>query len=152
MGEAKRRRSLGRRELLEEATRRICEEGQGVYQLSLVSALGAAPLFAQAISGDSQAAYHLLIVARLLEQIRTAPPRSKLMCLLCDNEFSAAALPLAFVIMHARRDDPGMVMGNGICCRCCDASDLQARILDKYREGLISDLRVLPPIGEAGTA
>jgi hypothetical protein len=149
MGRKKTLRRPGRREFIRK-TKRIQAEGQGVFRLDLVRQCDIPGLFLAAASGDIQAMRTADLIAQYLKMIATACPTA--LCLLCDNELSPAALPRAIVIMTALRDDPTMAITNGLCVECADKSEIEAAVLAKYRESLIPDLRVLPPIGEAGRA
>ena len=46
----------------------------------------------------------------------TAQP--PMMCLTCDSEFTREAMPEAWVLMHAHRNEPEKALGNGICAAC----------------------------------
>jgi hypothetical protein len=125
-------------------------EGQGVFQLEMVRHHDVPGLFLAAAAGDVRAIQICDLVGQFLRRI--AAPGAPILCLLCDNELSPVALPSAILIMSARRDDPSMAIVNGLCAECAGKPDLEAAVLAKYRDSLIPDLRVLPPIGEAGRA
>jgi len=66
------------------------------------------------------------------------------LCLLCDNQFSATRRPTLMVLVTAMRDDPCQGIANGLCANCADLPNLPNRVTDKYRQTMISDLRVIP--------
>jgi hypothetical protein len=52
-------------------------------------------------------------VADTIKQLAVVSP--PMLCLLCDGEFGAGALPVAFVMLTAHRDDPSACVMNGLC-------------------------------------
>jgi len=48
------------------------------------------------------------------------------------------------VLVTAMRDDPCQGIANGLCANCADLPNLPNRVTDKYRQTMISDLRVIP--------
>jgi hypothetical protein len=131
-------------------TMQLQAEGQGVFRIDLVKQLDVPGLFLAARDGDLRAMRTVDLITQFLKMIKAARPAA--LCLLCDNEVSLAALPWVIAIMTAQRDDPSTAILNGICVECADKPDLDAAVLAKYRASLIPDLRVLPPISEAGHA
>ena len=78
-----------------------------------------------------------------------------MLCLTCDNTLTATAMPVAYVLLHAMRDDPRCAVCNGICADCYDRHPgklLQVAVTDAYRRQMISDLRVLPTLSPPGRA
>lgn len=107
-------------------------------------------LFLASAAGNVSATRTANLIAQVLKMIAVARPPT--LCLLCDNELSEAAPPRAIVIMTAQRDQPSVALVNGMCTGCAGKSELEAAVLAKYREGLIPDLRRLPPISNPGRA
>jgi len=135
MGQAKRRR-------LAKETAAIETEAAGVYAVMIVTPQIALEMGAAALEGNLEAETYMLAIAHCLREIPKRRPR--LLCLTCDKEFSAQALPAAFALFHAYRDDAKTALGNGLCDACATKPDLEGRVLAAYKEKLLGDLRVLP--------
>jgi hypothetical protein len=91
------------------------------------------------------------VIADFLKRIETVQPTA--LCLLCDYQFTASALPMAVVIITAGIDGPKPAMANGLCSNCALKPNLRDAVLAKYEEGgIVSSPRMLPPISEAGRA
>jgi hypothetical protein len=154
MGEAKRlrRRSPAKgRDDLEHAVRQMYEAGQGVYAIEIVGCGDVPDLMLADDAGSFEARRTVLVIADFLKRIETVQPTA--LCLLCDYEFTASALPMAVVIITAGIDGPKPAMANGLCSNCALKPNLRDAVLAKYEEGgIVSSPRMLPPISEAGRA
>lgn len=150
MGDAKRRRD--RREL-QKGLQEIHAEGQGVWQMTCYTKENAAVMAILAMDGDPYASALLRVLESMVQYIWAASPPA--LCLTCDNILTRAAMPAAFLVVHARRDDPRSSVCNGICDECFDRYPGDALMLaatNVYREKVISGLRVLPPLSAPGSA
>jgi hypothetical protein len=151
-GEAKRKRSI---QALQDRLEDIHAEGQGVWQISIYGLDAVVEVMAAALAGSKTATGIALALEHLSQGVirsgRTAEP---VMCLLCDSAFKQERMPAAWILVHARRDDPTHAAGHGVCSNCLhrypDMNALGIAITDYYRANAISDLRLLPPISEPG--
>jgi hypothetical protein len=134
--------------------KRLQAEGQGVFKIEFVHHCDVPGLFlasaSASASGDGGATRTAGLIGQFLRKIVAARPTT--LCLLCDNEFSRAALPWTIAIMTAQRDDPTAAILNGICIGCAGKNELEAAVLAKYRDSLIPDLRLLPTFSSPGRA
>ena len=141
-------------EALTDGLEQIRQEGQGVWQMSIYGPEAAPDLVHAALCGDGYASDVVRALAHMVRNIITAPASLPMLCLTCDNILTAVAMPVAWVLVHARRDDPQQAVGNAICAECYahhpSAEALGPVVTDVYRRKMIADLRVLPPISEAG--
>jgi hypothetical protein len=138
LGQAKRRRFFA------QATAAIEAEAGGVYALMIVTIETAMEMTVAAIQGDRQAERYVRAIARCLGEIPKQRPR--VLCLTCDNQFSAQTMPGGFVFFHANRDDAKVVAANGLCLACAAHPDVQQRVLAVYRAKLFgNEMRILPP-------
>jgi hypothetical protein len=141
--------------LLAETLTDIHRIGQGVWELRMYNptAFLEAALNPALLNDDG---FHdCRIVANAIQQIMHHPG---MLCLLCQQTFSAHHLPSRFVILRpsidAIRATPKgacTVVGNGICSDCVAQPELPARVVDYYRRNVISDLREVR-LAEAGAA
>jgi hypothetical protein len=121
-----------RRASLQRGAEQIRAEGGGVYRVDIIP-FATALFHPQACQG----------IPKLVNGvIRGKPP----LCLLCDTEFALDAAPAAIVTLTAYCNAPTRGLVSGVCYACAESWEtLQQRIVEAYRTGLISDLRVLPP-------
>jgi len=134
MGAAKRKRELAG------AVKQLQHEGQGCWRLDIVSPLHIPELAAKYLAGGDHAGRLLIF----LEGALRGAELPGTLCLLCDNQFSATRRPTLMVLVTAMRDDPCQGIANGLCANCADLPNLPNRVTDKYRQTMISDLRVIP--------
>ena len=150
MGEAKRRRD---RRAFVKGVRTVEAEGQGVWQMSIYAPDDVAGLLVDTLAGDERAAKTMAMLHGMMgETISANPPR---ICLTCDNEFTAEAMPHAWVLVHAIGGAAKKSLGNGICAGCHARYPGEALVpvaTEVYRQNMIPDLRILPPMSEAGRA
>ena len=151
------RRAQGKaaqRKALVDGLEQIRQEGQGVWQMAIYGPEAVPGLVNNALCGDGYARNVVRTLAHMAREIITAPAALPMLCLCCDNALTAEAMPAAWVLLHARRDDPEQAVGNGICAECYarhpSAEALGPIVTDVYRRQIISDLRVLPPVSESG--
>jgi hypothetical protein len=147
MGEAKRRREINR------GLKGMHAEGQGIWNLMIYNPADVAGVMRAAAVGDAYARGVVRSLEHMIQGVLTAQP--PMMCLTCDSEFTREAMPEAWVLMHAHRNEPEKALGNGICAACharYPGAALLPVVTDVYRKELINDLRVLPPMSEAGRA
>jgi hypothetical protein len=130
--------------------RQLQSEGQGVFRIEAFHSSDVPALFLASEAGDIGAIRTAGLIGQFLRMITTARPPA--LCLLCDNELSPAALPPTILIMTAQRDDPSTAIVNGLCVTCAGKPELEAAVLDTYRDTLIPDLRRLPPFEAPGRA
>jgi hypothetical protein len=78
----------------------------------------------------------------------TEHPHSHEMCLTCDNMvFTRKEKPAGFVVLHARCDEPGIIIVHGLCQACCwryRGEVMLARVLNIYKRRLIDGMRYMP--------
>jgi hypothetical protein len=142
---------------LQAGMERIQAEGQGVWQLSIYGPEAVLALLHNSFVGDADATRTMTAIARLIAGIHEVASTPKpMLCLLCDTKFGRRSMPLAWVLLHARRDDPSQAVGNGICAACYkkypSAEALSPPVIALYKAKMITDLRLLPPIGPPGHA
>jgi hypothetical protein len=150
MGEAKRRKE---RRAINKTLAGMHAEGQGVWDLMIYDPPDVATVMEAARAGDSYARRTVLMLDSVMRRVRAANPPD--LCLTCDHEFTAKAMPRAWVLTHAHRDEPRNAMSSGICAACharYPGAALLPVVTDVYRRNLISDLRVLSPTSEPGHA
>ena len=150
MGEAKRRRE--RREI-NKGLAGMHAEGHGVWDHMIYDPPDAATVREATRSRDSYDRNIVLMLDRMIQDALSASPST--LCLTCDHEFTANAMPRAWVLTHAHRDAPENAMGGGICAACharWPGSEILSVVTEVYRKHLADDLRVLPPMSEAGHA
>lgn len=127
----------------------IQQEGQGVWRVELFDCMGLPDFLLQVLlNGPPRSGFP----KALLEMVRgMATGRDACDCLLCGAALGINRAPRDFAALFAWRDDPTRALGFCICSTCHD-DDKQAlgrRITDYLKANLISDLRVLPTIGDA---
>jgi hypothetical protein len=129
-------------------------EGQGIWQMAIYGPDNLLQLFTDALGADNYASATVFAIEQMITQILTTGPKP--LCLTCENQFSKSLMPIAWVIVHAKRDDPDKAIGNGVCADCWSryrSSQLLLPIaLDLYRRGALPTLRRLPPLSPPGTA
>jgi hypothetical protein len=140
------------RAALQRGVRALCRDagaehtGSGVYSLVLIDRDEMLHVARAADRGDDYARRLADLVAQMLIRIHDAPPEHRPLCLLCDTEFTATAMPAALTIMHAWRDDPQLAMCNGLCRSCRERyptwAELQTPVLDACRR-VFPDLRAV---------
>jgi hypothetical protein len=140
MGEAKRKSK--RRRDLEQGIKEMHAEGQGAWQITVITPEEVLRISLGYIAGDTASMKWFRWIYDLCEQMDKARPPA--LCLLCDHEFTAQTPPRAFVALTALRDDPTSAIGNGLCPKCAAHPNLMQQIADKYRQSMITDLRVIP--------
>jgi hypothetical protein len=136
---------------LEETFQQIHGEGQGVWQFAVFSPENTPELILAALAGQELAIRWLRALSDAMHTVpRQKPP---MLCLLCQHTFRLSRPPAAFAMLTAKIEDPSVAVVNGLCPRCFTADrDMQDRIAEYYRKNALSDLRMLPPIGEPGRA
>lgn len=152
MGQAKRLRQIGMptREEINDGFLAIRDEGQGVWTFEVIHADQLPELVCRGFT-DEAAEKLVYLIAQFLEKLWHAKLPG--LCLLCDYEFVRALPPPAmFVVLRARIDSPTVAMLNGLCRECAGHVDLADRIVRKYRESVISDIRVIPEPSAPGHA
>jgi hypothetical protein len=131
-------------------------EGQGVWQLAILSPDAAPAFLTAALAGDPSAATTLRAAQGFIQQILRHRSASRApLCLLCDNALWRKAPPAAIGVITAYRDDPHTAIGHGICADCTrmrSSEQLQHDVLAKLRTDMITDLRVIQPPSEPGRA
>jgi hypothetical protein len=132
------------------------DEGQGVWQIAVVSPATVVVLFRSAMSGNAAAATMLGAAAQFDQQINARRSRADaLLCLLCDTPLSRNVPPAAISVLTVYRAEPRDAIGLGICPDCTDArsaEQLTHDVLAQLRSDLLTDLRVIPAPCRAGHA
>jgi len=117
-------------------------EAQGVFKYVILTPEIVLDMSVAALAGDRTAMAYRQAIESFLDCICTVRPTRQ--CLLCDGEFSSAALPGAFVALSAHREEaPQHIVMSALCDGCAVGADLNGRIMRKYRESMCPDLRVL---------
>ena len=137
--------------------RRVFESGQGAMTLTLVTSTSAAALVAAVMKGDPAAAAVLQGADRLLRQIHRRSRARALPCWLCDSgSLWRGEPPAAVGLLTPFGVEPLRVaVGMAVCASCtADRSErgLAMAAVGKLRDGMLPDLRVLPPMPQAGHA
>jgi hypothetical protein len=133
---------------LERELKEMHAEGQGIFQIELITPLNVGHLMGKALAGDAAAGRVMVAFAEFLRRVVSTRPAT--LCLLCDTAFAPGAPPITGVLMTAHRDEPNTGVWNGLCLGCSKKSGLEELICTYYRENAISDLRRLPAFSEAG--
>jgi hypothetical protein len=93
----------------------------------------------------------LRMIAKATMDMPKMKPRPR--CLLCEHVFTKRQPPpAAFVLLFASVDDPNYAMTSGLCIDCATQDHLSERVTQKYKESMITDLRVLPQPSAPGRA
>jgi hypothetical protein len=152
MGSVKRRRpSTATTPTFEADLKQICSEGQGAWQLQAFAPENVLEMLLAARGGNDNAARWLLLIENTMCTMLKQTPG--MLCLLCDYEFDDGRMPTIWLILTALRDDPSRAIINGLCPSCSRQPNLETRIVDKYRDSMIPDLRVIPrPHKQSGHA
>jgi hypothetical protein len=116
---------------LDHAAKQMRAEGQGIYQLQIVTPTTTLPIVIQALAGDPFAIGLLKVISRFFTAVEKTQPSP--LCPTCDNELSLATPPDAVVIMTAARDDPSMAIINGLCPECAATTDVTDRVFAKLK-------------------
>jgi hypothetical protein len=146
----RRQRRAAEKRMLEQSFKDIQTEGQGVWDFTIIMPQMMPAFMCDALAGNAHAGHICLGIANTLKQIDVADPR--MLCLLCDNEFSADSRPLVFVLLTAHRDDPATGVMTGLCSDCAQKPRLDELIFRYYRENVVPDARRLSMANEAGQA
>jgi hypothetical protein len=132
------------------------DEGQGIWQVAVVSSATLIALASVAAGGNAAASTMLCAAAEFVQQIHARQSwKGAPQCLLCDVPLWRDVLPAAISVLTAYCAAPRNVVGLGICADCTDArspAQLTQDILAQLRSDLLTDLRVLPAPCEAGHA
>jgi hypothetical protein len=143
-------RRAAEKRMLKQCFKDMHAEGQGVWKFTIITPQMMPALIGEALAGNDYAGRVCLMVPNTLKQLADADPRA--LCLLCDNEFSADSVPLAFVLITAHRDDPATGLMNGLCSACSQKPHLEQLVFSYYRENVIRDARLLWIASAAGQA
>jgi hypothetical protein len=144
------RRQRRKRERFVRGFRRVENEGQGVWDMQVIFPQTVPEIVAAAAAGEPGMTVLYDLVMQAAQHVREAHPPA--LCLLCDHTFTGD-MPAAFVIVTARVDEPKGGITSGLCAGCVEpVSDLLQRVSQSYKEQVIGDLRVLPPLHASGTA
>jgi hypothetical protein len=128
------------------------EQGGGVWQFALVSALNMEDFIAALAAGDDDALRARTHVTRALRTLNSfaRPSKQAPMCLFCDVVLWRQRVPHAIAVLTPLCDEPTRGMFNFVCAECvdrfADTDELRAALLDYYRANVVPELRVLPPI------
>jgi len=126
------------------SVRRLHAEGQGVWQLEAFDAPAVLALALVArIGWDRRAAKMLGALEHSMRQLLLA--KRELLCLTCDQQFSAAALPVLWLVLTPYCDNPSEAIVHALCGACNGHPSREDRIIEKLRNSLISDLKIMPP-------
>jgi hypothetical protein len=146
-----------RQQGFEAGLRRVFESSQGAMTLTVLTSTSSATLLAAVMTGDAAAKAVLQAADRLLRQIHRRSQARALECWLCDSGAlwrgeppGAVGLLTPFGIEPAR-----VAVGMAICSSCAtDRSEreLAHAAVAKLRGGMLPDLRLLPPMPQAGHA
>jgi hypothetical protein len=139
------------------AVRAAWAEGQGVWSLAIVTDFDR--VLRRAAAGDPEAERIMHALPALLECLErhTKPSAAAPACLTCSGAFWREHCPGAVIILSAACDDPVHLLVSGVCRRCWTAcgtdANRRAAVLDGLRQHYgLDDLRVLPPMAQAGNA
>jgi hypothetical protein len=135
----------------------VFDAGGGYMTLTIVNTTSAALLVAEVMNGCAHARAVLHAADRLLRKIERHPRVRALPCLLCDdNVMWRSEPPGAIGVLAAFGATPVRVaVSMAICLSCAmDRSDRELGLaaVAKLRDGMLPDLRVLPPMTAAGHA
>jgi hypothetical protein len=156
MGEAKRKRDLGEpvqtKTRLQAALQGIQTVGQGVWEIHFYGPETFLPIMLGQAKADADIRADCRLVEQALKEIENRP--SQTICLLCDVGFTATLPPWRFIILRPSLDAmrantaEGMDIVTSCLCKACTTKpDLQAKILDYYRQTFAADLRLLRVVG-----
>jgi hypothetical protein len=147
MGEAKRKKHA-----LEAALRDVQAEGQGVWTIDIVFPPQAPELLRVALGEPGAETERARRMLTLLEQAVATLPQQRPLCLLCDHEFTEAAGIGAWAMLLGAVDQPRNSIMSALCYACAGQDNLIERVAQKYKDGMIPDLRILATPSRAGHA
>lgn len=121
-----------------EALKRIHEEGQGVYVCEAVSALGSMELFFRAFDGDKKSLRKIMFVVDFLNRFKKADPCA--LCFLCGREVKDQKTLGVVILFYAMVDEPKESICSPVCDDCAQREDLKDLVIGEYR-------KMVPPGG-----
>jgi hypothetical protein len=131
------------------------EQGGGVWQLAVVSALNMEAFVVALAAGDEDAVRTRSHVNRAVRSLNSfvRPSKRAPMCLLCPAVLWRDHVPHAIAVLTPLCDEPRQGVFQFVCRECverfADADELRTALLDYYRTNVVPELRILPPITSA---
>ena len=137
--------------------RDMLEAGQGAMTLIVLTASTSIALVVDAVNDEAGARAVLNAADQLLRRIHRRSRRNALPCLLCDDYTLWRGEPPGAIAMLLPYGGQAVrtAIGTVICSHCADErsrSELLHAAMSRFRDGWLPDLRVLPPMAEAGHA
>jgi hypothetical protein len=142
---------------VETGLRRVFAAGLGAMTMTVIGPTTAAALLADVMTGDAGARTVLQAADRLLRQIQRRSRARALPCLICnDSALWRGEPPAAVAVLTPFGIEPVRVAVGMAICSCCAADgserELGQAAVKKLREGMLPDLRLMPPMPRAGHA
>jgi hypothetical protein len=128
----------------------LAHEADGIYRLHIVPPSTGRQIFEHAASGDAYSFGLALGLVQSLDRIRTAPPGSGAVCLVCPAILCADD-PITFILTVANIDMPSTALGAALCPRCGALPNLHARVATALRR-VWPDLRPISISNAVGHA
>jgi hypothetical protein len=141
------------------AVQAVLREGQGLWQLAVISTSSIDALCQRATAGDPDAERCLTVLPALfacLDAYQEPTPNAP-NCVTCAAPLWRGCYPGAAVVLSAARDDPSRQLVSAICRDCWSSLGTDAARQDAVLDGLrraygLEGLRLLPPLAKAGHA